>query len=415
MPYELFGLEQNRNTLNRILREVIHLGQNRSTLLTGPRSSGKTSLINSVIRELREEGDVELIDIWLNGRDHHEESDAQWETLRQLRKRGIIVDKNQVRELRFLSQLLSHVQDPSQKTSDDGSGSEDHVHAAGAKRVIVIVLEEFDLFVTIPKKQTMLYSIVNDLLHSGSRSHVVIIATTCRIDVMELLEKRVRSRFTPQEIYFYPLTPLDVASMLKLQLLHFWSLSPAGYKPESWEEQVNDLCSTPDFRQFVTLMMNTHHKNEFYANIIRLGMASWRGHLTLPLFEDAYDERVQDIPQQIISSLSTSQLGLLIAMKRLKSKSMETFSFEDVFHEWDKFCDSEEVLGGRRTHKSSSFRDFETLHSYGLSNYTSNVTLNRMREYIQCQLLVTDNQIEEGVKNSRCPTVLQLWATQWTE
>jgi origin recognition complex subunit 4 len=57
----------------------------------------------------------------------------------------------------------------------------------------VFVLEEFDLFATKRSKQTLLYNLLDSLQTSGMQAAVV--GLSCRQDVVEMLEKRVKSRF----------------------------------------------------------------------------------------------------------------------------------------------------------------------------------------------------------------------------
>lgn len=55
------------------------------------------------------------------------------------------------------------------------------------------MLDEFDLFASRRQKQTLLYNLLDALQTSGMCAGVV--GLSVRQDVMELLEKRVKSRF----------------------------------------------------------------------------------------------------------------------------------------------------------------------------------------------------------------------------
>jgi hypothetical protein len=65
--------------------------------------------------------------------------------------------------------------------------------ACSADKAAVFVLEEFDLFASRRQKQTLLYNLLDALQTSGICAGVV--GVSVRQDVMELLEKRVKSRF----------------------------------------------------------------------------------------------------------------------------------------------------------------------------------------------------------------------------
>jgi len=63
----------------------------------------------------------------------------------------------------------------------------------GGRRSVVFVLEDFDLFAHRPK-QTLLYAVM-DLLQQ-TQVQAAVVGVTCRHDAAELLEKRVKSRFS---------------------------------------------------------------------------------------------------------------------------------------------------------------------------------------------------------------------------
>ena len=60
--------------------------------------------------------------------------------------------------------------------------------------------KEFDLF-TKNKSQLLLYTILNTI--QSSSSPMCLIGLSCRIDVLDLLEKRVKSRFSHRQIYLF--------------------------------------------------------------------------------------------------------------------------------------------------------------------------------------------------------------------
>lgn len=65
---------------------------------------------------------------------------------------------------------------------------------------LIFIMEEFDLF-TKNKSQLLLYTILNTI--QTSSSPMCLIGTTCRIDVLDLLEKRIKSRFSHRQIYLF--------------------------------------------------------------------------------------------------------------------------------------------------------------------------------------------------------------------
>jgi origin recognition complex subunit 4 len=63
---------------------------------------------------------------------------------------------------------------------------------------VVFVLDEFDLFTTHPR-QTLLYNLFD--IAQARKAPIVVLGLTTRIDVVETLEKRVKSRFSHRYVH----------------------------------------------------------------------------------------------------------------------------------------------------------------------------------------------------------------------
>lgn len=66
---------------------------------------------------------------------------------------------------------------------------------------IVFILEEFDLFCA-HHNQTLLYNLFD--VAQSAQAPICVIGLTCRLDVIELLEKRVKSRFSHRQFFIFP-------------------------------------------------------------------------------------------------------------------------------------------------------------------------------------------------------------------
>ena len=58
---------------------------------------------------------------------------------------------------------------------------------------VMFILEEFDLFCS-HHNQTLLYNLFD--ISQSAQAPICVLGITCRLDVIELLEKRVKSRFS---------------------------------------------------------------------------------------------------------------------------------------------------------------------------------------------------------------------------
>ena len=99
---------------------------------------------------------------------------------------------------------------------------------------IIFVLDEFDLFCH-HKNQTLLYNLF-DIAQSAQvsviklsyffsfivvfQAPICVLGVSCRLDVIELLEKRVKSRFSHRQIFIYPHYSFEQYVELSKLLLH---------------------------------------------------------------------------------------------------------------------------------------------------------------------------------------------------
>lgn len=99
--------------------------------------------------------------------------------------------------------LLSH---PAEIT-----GAEDGV----TSKSVVFIIDEFDLFAT-HARQTLLYNLFD--IAQARKAPIAVLGLTTRIDVVESLEKRVKSRFSHRYVYI----------SLPKTLPSFWDICKQG-------------------------------------------------------------------------------------------------------------------------------------------------------------------------------------------
>lgn len=66
---------------------------------------------------------------------------------------------------------------------------------------LIFIIDEFDLFCA-HHNQTLLYNLFD--VAQSAQTPVCVLGITCRLDVIELLEKRVKSRFSHRQIFLLP-------------------------------------------------------------------------------------------------------------------------------------------------------------------------------------------------------------------
>ncbi|XP_045457641.1 origin recognition complex subunit 4 [Melitaea cinxia] len=195
---------------NLISRSILH-GESHSALIIGPRGSGKTTLINSVLHQIASEADLanDAIIVKLNGFIHQDDKIALKSITAQMQLENAVGDRvfgTFAENLNFLLNCLMSGVDRKCKS-------------------MVFILEEFDMFCHSGRTQTLLYNLF-DITHS-KQAPMCVLGTTNRIDVMEMLEKRVKSRFSHRHIFLFPnenqtdaeKSPLETCKQMFVQYL----------------------------------------------------------------------------------------------------------------------------------------------------------------------------------------------------
>ena len=114
--------------------------------------------------------------------------------------------------------LLSHPSEISEVQAD---------HTA---KSVIFILDEFDLFTTHPR-QTLLYNLFD--IAQARKAPIAVLGLTARIDVVESLEKRVKSRFSHRYVHL----------SLPQNLPAFWEICKEGLTVDN-DEFVDEQLDT---------------------------------------------------------------------------------------------------------------------------------------------------------------------------
>lgn len=194
-PVPLKGLESEYSKAYQLVEQTVTAGEGNSMLLLGSRGSGKTAIIETVISSLKREHGDDFHVVRLNGFLQTDDRLALREMWRQLGRETNTEDEaskvsSYADTMATLLGLLSH---PEEIYGAQGNGE-----AKTAAKSVVIILDEFDLFVSHPR-QTLLYNLFD--IAQARKAPVAVVGVTTKVDVTEMLEKRVKSRFSHRYVF----------------------------------------------------------------------------------------------------------------------------------------------------------------------------------------------------------------------
>ncbi|NWW93047.1 ORC4 protein, partial [Rhynochetos jubatus] len=387
---------QRRHLLELLKRTMIH-GESNSALIIGPRGSGKTALLNHALKELAKSKQVKenLLEVQLNGLLQTNDKVALKEITRQLNLENVAGDKvfgSFAENLAFLLEAL--------RKGDRTSSCP-----------VLFVLDEFDLFVH-HKNQTLLYNLFD--ISQSAQTPVTVIGLTCRQDILELLEKRVKSRFSHRQIYVLNSFPFKQYSrMFKEQL----SL-PADFPDESFAQKWNsNVQHLSEDKTVQDVLKNLFHYSKDLRSLhllLMLALSTVTVHhplITASDLQEASKHYRADSKANIVHGLSVLEICLVIAMKHLNDVyEGEPFNFQMVYNEFQKFIQ-------RKAHSMYNFekpvvmKAFEHLLQLELVKPMEKPSVRTQREYLPMKMLLDNNQIMDALQAyPNCPTDVKQWA-----
>jgi origin recognition complex subunit 4 len=191
-PIPLVGMETEYSKVSNLVAQTITAGESNSMLVIGARGSGKSVVVDQILREQTNEHPNDFHIVRLNGFIYTDDKLALREIWRQLGREmdageDDSAPKNYADTLTTLLALLSHPAEQGREQEQDQ-----------ITKSVIFVIDEFDLFATHPR-QTLLYNLFD--IAQSRKAPIAVLGLTTRIDVAESLEKRVKSRFSHRYVY----------------------------------------------------------------------------------------------------------------------------------------------------------------------------------------------------------------------
>ncbi|CAM0882147.1 unnamed protein product [Alopecurus aequalis] len=344
--------DTNYSKLKYLVSSSVSEACNNSVLLLGPRGCGKGAVLDMVLEDLKKEHPDAISVIRLNGMLHSDDNCATKEIARQL----------------CLEHQLSY--------SKMG-------------------------------KQRLLYSLLDAM--QTLTSQAVVIGMSCRLDADQLLEKRVRSRFSHRKLLFVPSSLDDIQRLMEhLLMLDKGSSLPINYVTE-YNSRLTTIFNNKKFKGILNSLTDADATN---SNILRFlfrvvsYMDMESGLLSTECFLNALSSMQRQPKMESLQDLSILELYVLVCMNRLEDKEKNSYNFNSIMKEYRSIQDAYKTSDKYAT--TVCFRAFEHLLDRELITFADAKGRNVALEYRPVKLLISSRELAQSLKiNTTCPAVLQ--------
>ncbi|KAF7198508.1 Origin recognition complex subunit 4 [Pseudocercospora fuligena] len=346
-PTTLVNLDDEYSKVSTLIEQTVTAGESNSMLLIGARGSGKTALVNQILREQAAKHATDFHAVRLNGFIHTDDKIALREIWRQLGREMELdeeesISKNYADTMTRLLALLSHPAEVGLETDQ-------------VTKSVIFVLDEFELFASHPR-QTLLYNLFD--IAQSRKAPIAVLGLTTRIDVAESLEKRVKSRFSHRYVHLSMAKSLSGFESICRSVMAISSddltadekdvldVSEEALKFQpvaAWNAVVDkalasEACSSVIRRLYYT----TKSAPELFATLsLTVATMPTDSPTTKDLLEHFSNSlstaslQAPDSKLTLLSSLSTLQLALLICAARLTNiYNTEVISFALAYEEY---------------------------------------------------------------------------------
>ncbi|KAK9473677.1 origin recognition complex, subunit 4 [Dipodascopsis tothii] len=331
----LVGLDEVYNKIYSLMEQTVTEGEGNSCLLIGPRACGKTAVVETALAELRRQHPYEFLTVRLSGFAQTDDKMALREISTQLEAERAAMDapadrddtEGRARRSKPSSEVMARLLALLAHPEEHGT-SYDVVS-------IVVVLDEFDRF-TMHARQMLLYNLFD--IAQSRKAPVCVIGVSARMNAGDMLEKRVKSRFSHRVLQVAPAATVGAFWQVARQCLTVERDAAGQYvlrdgpaktpalaaAAESWNRNVDELYADASgaVRQLVERVFVTTKdvRQLCLAWAVAVAMAGARyPHMTPRMVTD---HSIQPLDSQLeyVLGLSELELVLLICATRVELK-----------------------------------------------------------------------------------------------
>ncbi|KAK6921667.1 Orc1-like, AAA ATPase domain [Dillenia turbinata] len=391
-PHFVFSLscnspDSNYSKLKFIISSSVTEACNNSVLLLGPRGCGKIAVLELVLRDLLVDYPDLISVIRLNGLLHSDDNGALKEIARQLCLEHELV----------FSKLAS---------SDDNSQFiVAMLRECGlAHKTIIFVLDEFDLFAQ--GKQRLLYSLLDAM--QTVTSQAIVVGVSCRLDADQLLEKRVRSRFSHRKLLFLPPSKEDLYKILEHALILPTDSSLSHDYAHEFNRKLHSILVGQKFKDIISTLSNSDATVNTLLKFLFVAVSHMDlnfGFLTLDNFKAALSSFQRQPKLECVQDCSILELYILVCMQRLEVKEQNSYNFNSIMKEYKSIHSSFQTSDHYA--RNVCLRAFEHLQERELICFTDNRSYNQSAEFRPVKILISYHELSQGLKSHHsCPAIL---------
>lgn len=340
------SVSEKYSEIYSIFERTIKDKESHSVLMVGPRSSGKTTIVKSALKELNGNYKGEFISIYLNSSVQTDDSSALREIARQL---DINVKKDvggyDSDSMELTNEKIEYANFEKKSINDTFSNILSVLTSNKGDRdermPLVFVIDEFEKF-TVDSRQTLLYNLLD--ISQSSATPLCVVGLTTKITTKEALEKRVSSRFSQRVISLVHEASLEnFWDNCKASLLLQDSTIDKLKNPEYgllWNKHVEQLYCKKNSLLKGMVVRNYHTAKDYrkFNNACKVPVSKLSLHHAY--IEESYfklrttgSNGVQDL----VTSLSDLELLLVIAAVRWIEKfELQTINFNLAYTEYQE-------------------------------------------------------------------------------
>lgn len=389
-------IEQNLTTLFTLLEGTVARSEGNSILLIGPRGAGKSWLVEKAFEKIDLTHNHQYTRVQLHGCVHTDDGLALKQIAAALQMDNELDEKPTLSFASAFSYLLD-----SMRSGDQQS------------RPVVFVLDEFDRF-TQHHNQTLLYNLFD--ISQTACTPIAVIGLTCHLDVIELLEKRVKSRFSHRQIHvFNTMDYQQYTELFKTLLSLPGDFSDKDYQ-QQWQGHLERLVEDDVMKKVLRRL----YEKTVDINSLKTLMVIPVGRLSAkePFLNSLHFHEVStmlhtDTNAALIPGLSVLELTILVAIRHYMETSDKPFNFEIIYKEYKKF--TEQATHSLDYPKHVVMGAFERLQSIQLVYPVDQreMKCNAMpKQFSKMYLAMSCREVKEAVQSyPNCPTGLQQWSS----